>query len=69
MRSSEAISGRDQGLAHTRFGEGMTSVVHNHEFAVWPSLGQFPCGDERSTKIKATMDHDPGDTSQGAGFP
>ena len=47
----------------------MASAAHDHEFAVWPGLVQLPCGDERGTDVKATMHHDPGNTSKRTRFP
>ena len=55
--------------AYTRVGGGMAGAAHDHELALLPRLSQLPCGDERSTEIKSTVDHHPGDTSKGTRFP
>lgn len=46
----------------------MAGAVHNHEFGVRPSLGKFPCGDERRSKIDPALDHNTRNAGQGAGL-
>ncbi len=56
----EAIGGSHYRFAHTGVRRGMASAIHNHKFAIWPSLGKFPCCDERTSKVKASVDQDSG---------
>ena len=54
----EAVGGSNYGFAHARVSRRMTRAIHDHQFAVWPSPGKFPCSDEWTSKVKASMDQD-----------
>src|SRR5262245_20132979 len=60
----EAIGGSDECFAHARISSGMASATHNHQFAVWPRLGKFPCRDEWTAKVKSSMDQDAGNVCE-----
>ena len=42
----------------------MARATDDHQFAMGPSLGQFPRRDERTSKVKASMDQDAGNVCE-----
>src|SRR5437870_5216392 len=60
----EAIGGSNECFAHARVSRGMARATHHHQFAIWPRLGQFPCSDEWTAQVKASMDQDAGNVGE-----
>ncbi len=42
----------------------MARATYDHQFAMWPRLGKFPCSDEWTAKVKSSVDQDAGNVCE-----
>ena len=47
----------------------MTRAAHNHQFAIRPGFGEFPCCHEWTRKIETALYHEAGDAGESICFP